>query len=220
MMAYTRTHGDLVAPAATGTAISLRRGDRVTGDVITGGGLVSGRDQPGVQIGGVDTSGGAPQLADCAAAACRVGQRYEEMHGLAVTPGFQLPPIIVPRGATQDINLPPGEVVIDTPYIRLRSYAQLRLVGDASTRAIVRTGQLSVGVSAHIQAQGIPPEQIVFVVTGPAKLGKYASVSGSILATRTISVGRSGVVDGGIFAGAGIRVYAYAHLNPYPFVGW
>jgi len=216
MNAYTKTRGDLVAPSTSGTAISLPRGNWVTGAVVTGGGLVNvGKN---VHIGGpIDPSGNGPQLAQCAAAACRVEQRYAELRGL---PGFQMVPIIVPRLATQDVNLSSGEVVIDVPRIWLRSYAKLRLVGDASTRAIVRTGQMNVGVAAHIQAQGIPPEQIVFVVTGPAKLGKYASVSGSILATRTISVGREGVVDGGIFAGAGIRVYAYAHLNPYPFVGW
>jgi hypothetical protein len=221
MKIHTRTHGDLVAPATSGTAISLSRGDRVTGGVITGGGLVSGLDEPGVEIGGpIDTSGSAPQLEQCAAAACRVEQRYHELRALAVTPGFQLPPIIVPRGATRDINLPPGEVVIDTPLIRLGMSATLRLVGDASTRAIVRTEHLSVGRGSDIRGQGIPPEQIVFVVTGSARLGLYTSLSGSILATSTIRVARGGVVDGGIFAGAGISVGWHVHVNPYPFVGW
>jgi uncharacterized delta-60 repeat protein len=220
MEGYTQTYGDLVAPATTGTAVSLRPGDRVMGDVITGGGAVSGLG-PTVLVGGrVDTSGSAPQLGQCAAAACRVERRYAELRALPVTPGFQLAPIRQRRGATQDLNLPSGEVVIDVPRIQLGAYATLRLVGDASTQAIVRTEHLSVGYAAHIRAQGINPEQIVFVVTGSATVGAYASVSGSLLATSTIHVARAGSVDGGIFASAGIRVDGYARVNPHPFVGW
>ena len=219
MNAYTPVRGDLVAPSASGTAVSLRLGDRVTGDVVTGGGAVTGLDA-GVYIGGrVDTSGSAAQLLQCAAAACWLERKQAELAALPVTPGFVLGPIRVGR-ATKELSLPSGDVVIDVPRIRLAGYATLRFVGDGSTRAVVRLERLSVNRDSHIQVVGMEPEQIVFVVRRSAGVGAYASVSGSILAQGRVRVGRGSRIDGGIFAGGRISVDAYASVNPHLFVGW
>jgi hypothetical protein len=147
---------------------------------------------------------------------------------LALPSGLSLPPIQVPRAGSQRIpatgTLGPGQVVIDVPSIRLSSYGRLTLAGDATTtQVIVRvtgTRSITVGYAAHIALAGLQPEQVLVLASGPIILCSHATVSGNLLATRLITVRRSGKVDGTLLSGTGFRLNSYASVMLHPFVAW
>ncbi len=218
--------GDAIALSSRGPAIQLHAGDIVGQDVVTGGGTVGGLK--GVQVGGrVDTTGDAPEIANCIAAGEWVSAQRAEF--LAEPESLSLRAIHLPKGRSQRIpaagTLGPGRIIIDVPSVRLDPESILTLVGDpATTQVIVRVAGrgslIDVEDSARIMLSGLQPEQVLFMVNGPITMQDSTDVSANLLATGLITVGRSGEVDGMLLSGTGFKLSSYASVVLHPFVAW
>jgi cysteine-rich repeat protein len=220
----TVTDGDLVALATSGSAISFLRQEKVGGHVITGGGSISHPSAAVIGGGAPDTSGTASQLTECDQAADKVAA--ERTLRLAAPVDLSLGALTVVNSDPQTISVAsaPGHgsaVVVEVPRIQLRSFGRLTLAGDATTQElVVRTSLLSVGGGAQIVLQNLQPEQVLWLVDGPAKLYGFAMVPGTILATGQISTGYRSEIDGAVLGDTNFTFSAYAVLNSHPFAGF
>jgi len=221
---WTVMTGDVVALNTTGTAIRFALGDRVSGNVITGGGAII--KSAHARIGGkVDTSGQAPEFASCSAAASALAAARTQM--MALPPTLILPSLAVPQAATQRIpdtgTLGAGQIVIDTPRIDLAGYATLVLVGAPSTtQVIVRASGVKMRYHAHLALDGLQPEQVLYVIEDTAILYECNTVAGSLMAKQITWRGLSGRsrIDGALFSSGSLSVGPFTTINLHPFAGF
>lgn len=220
--------GDLVAAEPIRRAMTFSTGSAVDGNLITGGGWIAGLSNVAL-TGGVDTSGSAPQLGACAAAAYRVNADRTNLDALPTTPGLALGTIHVGNGTTRTIpdagTLGAGRIVIDADQLILDSAAQLTLVGDPSTvDVVVRVrgplAKLRLGSTARIDLVGLTPEQVIFLVDGRASLRGDAVLAGTVFATDGVRLHRASRIDGAVLSGVKISLSADAQVNARPFAGW
>jgi hypothetical protein len=225
---FSRVDGDAVALESDGRAMALHRMSTVAGDLITGGGSV--RLLANVTVGGrVDSSGAAAELDECFAASYRASTRWTDFAGPAASSGLTLGSLHVASRASQRVpaegTLGTGQIVIDATDIVLGAFATLTLVGGPTTEeVIVRVREpravMVVGYSARIETDGLPPERVIFAVDGPVVLRAYATLSGTVLATQSIRLGRASTIGGAVLSRADIRLEPYATVDLHPFAGW
>jgi hypothetical protein len=240
---FPSIQGDVVALRSTPTgpphhpAINFRHEYIVDGSCATGGGWVYHPENL-ISGGDCDTSGAAPDLAECLAAECKAAARRTEWATLPVTPGFNLGPLWVKR--TQNLRIPalgtlgPGTTVIDTPSLRVDGFATLTFAGDATTgTVIVRVhGPLKLGRPTTLTLQnpdGVAmPRQILWMVDGPVTMHSFATVAGTVCATSDqIYIGTGSIIDGAVIGSNGIAtdskvitIGSRVTMSHDGFVGW
>lgn len=219
--------GDLVA-SGTFTPVLFVGGGTVAGDIVTGSTNTIGLGD--VSVGGrIDTTGTGPELTECSAAASAAGERWRELRALPASPALALGAVTVQRSTTtripSDGTLGAGTVVIDLASLTLDDSATLVLVGDPETDAVVvrvagtRAG-LVVGREAHVIAESVAPQQVLFAVDGKVKLQSGSVLAGTVLARGPITVARSATIDGALFGNSRIRIGRGVRLDHSPFVSW
>lgn len=216
----TRIDGDLVAWASSGRAIAFDGASQITGDVVSGGGSITGIDR--VSVGGVvDPSGTAAQLGECSAALYRAAARRAELAARPPTPGFELGGIALSRRARRHIVLADGFTSIDVETVRLGPASTLTLAGTDATGAVVVhvRGRMLIGQRARIEIVGVAAERVAFIVDGPVFLYRGASVTGSISAADRVRMATGSTVNGSLFGGD-VRLGPAATIHLMPFIGW
>jgi predicted acyltransferase (DUF342 family) len=216
--------GSVIATQDGGMAMTVGDATEVTGNVVTGGGWIRAFGDVVVQ-GEVNTSGGAPELSECAAAHCTAETRRTQFAALPAD--VILGPVRIAAAARQAIpatgGFGAGRIVIDAPDIWLRGGATLTLVGGAATQAVILrvSGRLVLGHGATVElAGGLTPEQVIFLVDGRVTILRNGRLSGTVFAAQDIGLGTNTTVDGALLSPADVRVWRAAVVTPHPFVGW
>lgn len=189
------------------------------------------RPESVIEGGPCDTSGTAPELAECLAATCKAEARRTEWEALPVTPGFSFGPIRVKRAKSVRIpavgTLGPGVTVMDMPSLRLDNLATLTLAGDATTgtgTVIIRVhGRLRLGRPAKIalDPEGVlTPRQVIWVVDGLVTMNSFDTVAGTVFANNTINIGLGSTIDGAVIGSSRITTGKQVTVTHSAFVGW
>ncbi len=225
---FTLINGNAVATESVDDAITFRYANRVGGNVVTGGGSISGLTR--VSVGGrVDTSGVAAELGECFAASYRASMRWVDFAALATSLGLDLGSIQVERWVDQ--RIPPagtfgsGRIVVDATGIQLDPFATLTLAGAPATEQVIirvhdSVAGMTIGYAARIETEGLVPEQILFLVDGPVTVRPYAQLAGSVFATQNIRIERASRVAGAILGSGDIQLDPFVSLGSHPFAGW
>lgn len=222
--AASQVEGDAIASAARGWAIMLASGGWFQGDIVTDGGKIIGLERVTVD-GRVDASGGAAELVECAAARYRARSRWEELAVLLPSPGLALGPIHLGPGTSLRIpttgSFGAGRSVVELGDVRLGGSSTVTLVGrsDVSTVLVHVRGRMMLGQAAQIRAEGLLPEQVLFVVDGSVNAQSSVSVVGSIIATGRVHLGPGGTIAGALL-GPDIDLAPSVMVDLHPFVGW
>jgi hypothetical protein len=228
---FSNTEGTAIAPKATGTAMVFGYASTVTGAVVTGGGAVQLLKLPVNFGGGLDPSGLGPELAECAAAGIRAGQRRAQLESLPVTAGLNLPILRVPRGQVRGISAAsPGvsQIVISIPEIHLAPSSrlqpsQLQIIGGPDTREVVIhvPGVMRLGYNAKITLQGgLTPEQVIFLVDGPISTRSHNELAGTLFGGDTVRIGWFSTIEGAVIAKKHIQLAQGVTVMLAPFVDW
>lgn len=219
--------GDMVALGASNPVLFVGSAT-VAGDLVTADRAALSRRN--VSVGGrIDSSGTAPELAECLAAATVAAERWRELQTLPASPALSLGSMNVQSATTlripSDGTLGPGTVVIELTELAIEDSATLVLVGDQQTEAVIvrisgPRARLLLGREAHIVSESLAPQQILFAVDGKVRVEPSAALAGTVLASGAITVARSATIDGGLFGSARIRMGRGVALNHSPFVSW
>ncbi len=221
---FARVDGNLTAWADSGRAVAFRHGSSTSGDASTGGGSVSGIEATSVS-GRVDTTGNSVALSECVAARTLATRRLAQLAGLAPRPDLILGTLTLGRAASRRLpaagSLGGGQVVVDLNNLILGPGSRLTLAGDGGTdTVIVRVhGRLILGSAARIDTEGLSPERVLFVVDQSAALKRESAVTGSIVASRRIHVGRAAAIHGALL-GEAIDLAPSSTVDLHGFVGW
>jgi hypothetical protein len=225
---FTLIDGDAVATESVDDAITFRHANRVGGNVVTGGGSISGLTR--VSAGGrVDTSGVATELGECFAASYRASMCWVDFTALPTSLGFDLGSIQVERWTDQRIplggTLGSGRIVVDATGIQLSPFATLTLVGAPTTEQVIirvhdAAAGMTIGYAARIATDGLAPEQILFLVDGPVIVRPYAQLAGSVFAAQSIRIERASRVAGAILGSGDIQLAPFVSVGSHPFAGW
>jgi DNA-binding beta-propeller fold protein YncE len=216
--------GDTIGSASRGWAIMFAPGSRLSGNVVTGGGGIIGGDRVLVN-GGVDRSGATIELGECAAARYRANSRRGELAGLSPSRGLALGSISLGPAASQRIpsagRLGIGQSVIELDDVQLGRSSTLTLAGTRGANAVIVLvrGRMILGREARIQADGLQPAQVVFVVDGSVVAQPNARLVGTVFAARKVRVGTGGTVTGALFGGD-VSLGARVTVELDPFFGW
>lgn len=227
--------GDVVALRSTPggapvpPAIWFRHGNIIGQDCATAGGWIKG-PQNVIAGGPCDSTGTSPVVAECVAAQCRAAQRLSEWANLPVTPGFNLGAVSVKYNQSLRIpalgTLGPGTTVIDLPSIQLGTYATLRFAGDANTgTVIVRVHgpmrmRRATTMSLSDDSRALMPQQIIWIVDGPATIGSWATVAGTIVGNSKVSIGFGSILDGAVIANQGVTTNSWVVIQHKGFIDW
>jgi len=230
---YTHIFGDAVALQSSGTAVTFRREEKISGEVVTGGGSVVGLQF--AEIGGnnghpiIGGAMAAPSLSDCALASCNSGSRQSQFTDTVLnptTPGFNLGAIQVKRTKTLRVpaagTMPPGPVVIDITNLKMLSYGTITLAGGTTTTTVIVRigGPMTLGRKDELVLSGLTEGQVIFVVDGPVKLGSYAKLHGTVLGESTINIGYRAEIDGAAIGMSTITMGTHATVDLIPYIGW
>jgi len=220
--------GDAVVPVPGAQVARFSSDSRIMRNLATAGGTIIGLNK--VKVGGtVDTSGMSPEVVDCRAASAEATRRRVDFQALPGTPGFNLPPIVVPAHGKVAIpatgTLPAGIVVIDVDSIRLKPYSILSFVGGPDTEQVIvrvkgpRTAFHMSGRSS-VLLEALTPEQVIYVVENRVRAGAFTRVAGTIFGANRILIAGHGELDGQIVGNHRITLNPRVILNAHPFIGW
>jgi hypothetical protein len=220
--------GDVIATIANGQAVMLGRRDRIgtveiAGSLVTGGGNIVGIEHAEA-AGGIDTTGTAGQLGDCNSARADVAAWHQVISNLP--PTLTIDRVFVGRRKSARIpaagTLGAGQILIDTPKVRVRAGGRLVIAGSPQTDAvIVRVGNsFRAGHNAVIELEGLSPEQVIFVVKNSAIVKFGAVISGSLFAEGPLNVGQGATLNGQAVGESRIRLRRLAMLSRRPFCCW
>jgi choice-of-anchor A domain-containing protein len=192
---------DLVLLASSGIAGRFRGtrfypANRVSGDLVTAGGAISGLDR--VQVDGVvNTTGTHPAVTECAQATADMQAASAMLAALTPT---QDAGALEASGTVLIITAGPGVNVIRASTITLRSGVvgfyelpgRLRIVGDPATESVIINTERLLVPDGDIQTMDLAPERVIVNVTGtkPVRFGDQASIAGRILAPNARIDGR------------------------------
>lgn len=222
------TTGSAIGTATSGTAINwVGIGGKVGEDVVSGGGSIVGASN--ITVGGaVDSSGSAPELAQCSSASADASSQIATFSALPVSPGYgsatMTPSFILHYGGNKTISLAAcsPNCVIDTSQIHMAIYSKLTLMGAPNTaQVIVRVATtMSTAVGTQILLKNLTPEQVLFIVDGTVSLGSYSLIAGTIYAQDKVTMHYASVVEGAVLSSSDISARSYVFFKLHPFVGW
>ncbi len=215
--------GDLLAGAATGTAIRVGREAQVTGVCVTGGGQIAiGRSGQCVSGQGRPDSYGA-LLSSCVDAADLADTRVGALLGLAASQTFGA--VTISSDDTLDVTSHGSVPVIQYASLRLKRDRTLTIQGNSSTEAIIIrvAGDLNLGRGAKILGAGMsgnPAERILYLVGDSIVVRKNGIVHGTLFGQKRVLVGWNASVEGALLSTKQIEVGRTARLNHVPWRLW
>lgn len=221
----SRVLGDMVALMPSGTAISFGLRTQVAGAVVTAGGFVARLDRAVVgEFKGADTAGQTPEMVQCSDARAQAAAVRTEL--IALPPGSNSlgPTVVKPR---KTVRIPasgvlgPGTAVIDIADLKISSSGKLVIAASPETRDIVVRipNRLRLGRRARIVLEGAQPNQVLYVVQGPATIGGTAYLPGTLIGADRIVLRRRALIEGALF-GRTLLLSGSARIQRAPWSGW
>jgi len=221
-----RVLGDLVGLMTSGNALVFGKLTQVAGTVVTAGGAIVNPQNALIgEFRGADSSGGAPELSDCALARSKTQSARTQLAQLPADPQTTFGAVKVKL--RKSLRVPAsgtfgaGTAVVDFDDLKIGSSGTLELVGGPTTEDVVIRvkNRLRLGRRAKVLLNGLNPNQVVFLVDGQTNVGGSAYLPATLIGGDRIAVRRRAAVEGGLF-GKTVIVAGSARVQRAGWVGW
>ncbi len=208
--------GSVVATGSYFGALELGDKSIIKGQCVTGGSAISTVPKnPAVCLGGTDTSGSSPLLADTTNAFADADALRASLSGM--TPTLTLPEVDVVSGMNTLMTLPSGvNIVAVLGRFLVESGARFTLQAPKGSSVVfLVSGDLTLQTNARLKLSGgIKPDSVAYVVSGGVILGTQSSIAGTLLADNGSCLGyEQSKITGALLCHQGIAFSRNAKLT-------